>query len=231
MVTRDLLLAAAFFATIVLALTPGSVTSSRTSRPAGDAETPLPKPVTPGGMPLAEALATRRSVREFEPTPLSAEQVGRICWAAQGITDRRNGLRAAPSAGALYPMTVYVVDASGVYEYRPKTHVLRRVRTGDARGDLRAAALDQSCVGSAPTCLVIAMTVRRSARKYGTWAERYCLMEAGHVAQNALLQATALGLGGVPVGAFDEDRVAAILTLPNGCEPVYLVPIGMPKER
>ncbi|MCP3904992.1 MAG: SagB/ThcOx family dehydrogenase [Planctomycetes bacterium] len=206
------------------------MTSGSASTPptAGDGETALPEPETTGGMALSEAIATRRSVRAFRKTLLTPAQVGSICWSAQGITDSAEGRRAAPSAGALYPMTVYVVDADGVFEYRPKKHALRRVRAGDVRADLRAAALDQSCVDAAPTCLVVAMTVKRSARKYGTWGERYCLIEAGHIAQNALLQATALGLGGVPVGAFDDDRVAAILGLPDGCEPVYMLPLGVP---
>ncbi len=177
---------------------------------------------------MTEVLAQRRSIREFVDGALSAIAISQLCRAAQGITDPREGLRAAPSAGALYPMTIFIADAGGVYEYRPDGHALHRRVIGDVRPKLQAAALNQSCVGEAPLCMAIAMNVRRTAVKYGPWAERYCLMEAGHIAQNVLLQATALGLAGVPVGAFETADVAAALALPETLEPVYLLPVGRP---
>ncbi len=179
-------------------------------------------------MGLAEVLKRRRSRREFSGKSLSLAQVAQLCWAAQGITDDIQGFRTAPSAGALYPITVFVVDTNGVYEYEPAGHALRQAAAGDLRGKLQAAALDQPCVGEAPLCLVIAVDVARTASKYGSRAERYCLLEAGHVAQNVLLQATALGLAGVPVGAFDHRRVASTLALPPNLRPVYLLPLGYP---
>jgi SagB-type dehydrogenase family enzyme len=190
----------------------------------------LPPPRTENGMALAEVLRSRRSRREFSGKPLSLVQIAQLCWAAQGITDDAEGFRTAPSAGALYPITVFVADANGVYEYVPAGHALHPALAGDLREKLRAAALDQPCVGEAPLCLVIAMDVARTALKYGSWAERYCLLEAGHIVQNTLLQATALGLAGVPVGAFDDRRVASILALPLKLRPVYLVPLGCPQE-
>jgi SagB-type dehydrogenase family enzyme len=186
------------------------------------------KPRQRGEMSVKDAIRARRSVRDFEPTKVPRPVVRRLCWAAQGITHAASGLRASPSAGALYPMTVYVADAQGVAEYKPRTQTLHPIMTGDVRSALQAAALDQSCVGDAPLCLVFTMDVKRCARKYGEWAERYCFMEAGHMAQNVLLQATALGLGGVPVGAFHEDEVTEILQLPANREPVYLLPVGIP---
>jgi SagB-type dehydrogenase family enzyme len=190
---------------------------------------PLPPPTAEGGMALAEALASRRSRRAFTTRAPSLGQVAQLCWAAQGITDAAEGYRTAPSAGALYPITVFVVDGNGVYEYEPGSHVLRRAVAGDLRGKLQAAALHQPCVGAAPLCLVITTDIARTASKYGSRAERYCLLEAGHVAQNVLLQATALGLAGVPVGAFEDRRVGAILGLPPNLRPVYLVPLGYPQ--
>lgn len=189
---------------------------------------PLPTLRAHGNVTLADAIGRRRSVRDFAKIRLTPVQVGRLCWAAQGITDKANGLRAAPSAGALYPAVLFVADADGVYEYAPSTHTLRRRGAGDRRPALRAAALDQSCVGDAPACFIVTVAVERTARKYGGWANRYCLMEAGHIAQNLLLQAVALGLGGVPVGAFDEAEVAKTLNLKSRLEPVYLVPLGHP---
>jgi SagB-type dehydrogenase family enzyme len=179
-------------------------------------------------MAVAEALARRRSQRVFAHRPLPVESVSQLCWAAQGITSPAKGYRTAPSAGAKFPIAVFLVDAAGVSEYEPKRHVLLRVRAGDLRGRLRAAAHDQASVGTAPVCLVITMDVSKTAAKYGGRAERYCLLEAGHVAQNVLLQATALELVGTPVGAFEDDKVAALLHLPPDVHPVYLLPLGNP---
>jgi SagB-type dehydrogenase family enzyme len=192
------------------------------------APSPLPAPNTSDGMAVAQAIRLRRSLRDFDDTPLTPAQVSQLCWAAQGITDPRRGRRAAPSAGALYPMTVFVVDARGVFEYLPQEHALRPIAVGDERKKLQAAALDQESVGGAPMCMVIVIDVDRTAAKYGNRALRYCLMEAGHVAQNVMLQATDLGMGGVTVGAFDEQRVAALLKLSTDLRPVYLLPLGHP---
>ncbi|MHC4094251.1 MAG: SagB/ThcOx family dehydrogenase [Planctomycetota bacterium] len=180
-------------------------------------------------MSLEKAIAHRRSVREFSSTPLAIEQISQLCWAGQGITDRADGFRAAPSAGALFPIELYVVTADRVDHYRPAGHRLKPHLDGDVRRSLQQAALHQEPVGEAPVCLVIAAVVERTAGKYGKRAERYCFTEAGHVAQNILLQATALGLGGVPVGAFEDQKVAKVLKLPKAQRVLYLLPIGHPR--
>ncbi|MHC4082466.1 MAG: SagB/ThcOx family dehydrogenase [Planctomycetota bacterium] len=206
------------------------VTVTAVTRGAGEEgeKTALAPPNTSEGMAVAEAIRLRRSLREFDDTPLTMAEISQLCWAAQGITDSRRSRRAAPSAGALYPMTVFVIDAQGIFEYLPHDHALRCVAVGDARKRLQAASLDQECVGSAPMCMVLVMNVNRTATKYGSRALRYCLMEAGHVAQNVMLQATDLGMGGVTVGAFHEERVAALLKLPRKQRPVYVLPLGHP---
>jgi SagB-type dehydrogenase family enzyme len=188
----------------------------------------LSPPQVCNGMSVEEALAIRRSWREFASQPLSLTEIGQLCWAAQGVTDRNQGYRTAPSAGALFPVTVFVVVENGVYEYEPRNHQLRLIHSSDTRAELQAAALDQACIGTAPCCMVIALDLLRTASKYGRRAERYGLLEAGHIAQNVLLQAIALGLAGVPVGAFEDRKVAALLHLPNSLEPVYLLPLGRP---
>ena len=129
--------------------------------------TSLPPPAFSGHMSLEEALAQRRSVRSFADQTLTREDISQLCWAAQGITDDREGLRTAPSAGALYPVELYVVGAECVEHYRPRGHILERYLDGDIRGALKAAALDQNSVGEAPTCMVITAVVERTARKYG----------------------------------------------------------------
>lgn len=188
----------------------------------------LPSPRTVGAVSVEEALASRRSVREFASRPLSSAQVGQLLWAAQGVTDVQ-GRRTAPSAGALYPLELYAVSAQGTFRYLPDEHALATVRKGDQRQELRAAALGQDAVVTAPLVVVIAAVPARTAARYGQErAIRYIQLEAGHAAQNLLLQAVALGLGSVPVGAFDDSRVAATLGLPSDQMPLYLLPVGYP---
>jgi SagB-type dehydrogenase family enzyme len=217
--------------TIALTIIAVSALSGADSPPApGNPVVKLPPAPATGTMPLEQAIAKRRSVRRFTPEPLTLQQIGQLCWAAQGITDSARGFRAAPSAGALYPIELYVLSADGVDHYRPKDHSLERIITGDQRKALQRAGLKQESIGSAPVCFVVTAAVERTARKYGDRAERYCLLEAGHVAQNILLQATALDLAGVPIGASDDHKIAALLRLPDTRVVAYLIPIGHPKH-
>ena len=191
----------------------------------------LPRAETAGEMPVERALEQRRSVRDFARGGLSLEHVGQLLWAAQGITHRK-GYRTAPSAGALYPLEVYLVvgkvDAlsPGVYRYSPKRHDLISVASGDRRRALAAAALGQDWVRRGSAVIVIAGVYERSSTKYGRRAQRYTHIEAGHVAQNVYLQAAALGLGTVLVGAFHDDDVQEALDLPAAHEPLGLMPVG-----
>jgi SagB-type dehydrogenase family enzyme len=197
--------------------------------PAG-AEARLPAPDRKGKMTLEAALAARRSVRSYDPGELTEEQISQLCWAAAGITEPKRGFRTAPSAGALYPLEIYLVTARGVFRYEPRGHVLKPHLNGDLRKKLQAAALNQGFVGAVPVCFVIAAAEKRSAVRYGRRAWRYCLLEAGHVAQNIHLQAAAMSLASVPVGAFEDDRVSEAVRLPADQRPVYLIPVGRPKS-
>jgi SagB-type dehydrogenase family enzyme len=190
---------------------------------------PLPPPALKGIKSLEETLAARRSVRRFGAEALSAEQISQLCWAAQGITDKARGYRTCPSAGATYPLELYVVTADGVDHYRPAGHALERHRDGDLRRALQEASLHQTFVGQAPATFVITAVVPQTERKYGERAIRYVHMEAGHCGQNILLQAVALGLGAVPVGAFGDEAVAKVLSLPPEHAPLYLIPVGHPE--
>lgn len=188
----------------------------------------LPAPRTSGPLSLEQALARRRSVREFSDEPLTREQISQLLWAAQGVTDAR-GLRTAPSAGALYPLEVYVVTAQGTHHYSPSDHALKLIVAGDRRPELWRAALRQEAVREAPAVFVIAAVYERTERKYGSErTPRYVHLEAGHAAQNLLLQAVALDLGAVPIGAFDDAAVQAALALPADQRPLYLIPVGHP---
>ncbi len=195
----------------------------------------LPPPRTEGTVPVETALAQRRSVRAFAPRPLALSQLGQILWAAQGITGSRWPLRTAPSAGALFPLEIVVVAgrvselAAGIYRYRPADHALAAVTPGDHRESLARAALGQGWMAQAPVVVAITGVVARTAAKYGSRAERYMFMEAGHAAQNIYLQAQADGLGTTAVGAFRDKAVRDLLGLPEGEMPLYLMPLGAPR--
>jgi SagB-type dehydrogenase family enzyme len=189
----------------------------------------LPTPRQQGEVSLEDAIANRRSVREFTDEKLSWEQVSQLLWAAQGLTDP-HGLRAAPSAGALYPLEIYVALPDGAHHYLPEGHAVEMVTEEDLRDDLWEAGLQQDALQEAPTIFVITAVYERTEGKYGERAERYVELEAGHAAQNLLLQAVALGLGAVPIGAFYDDQVQAALGLPPDHRPLYLIPVGYPRR-
>ncbi len=216
---------------IVAAILAGGCTEPLfpTQRPAAAlTDTVLPPPSTSGGMSLAKAMADRRSVRSFANKPVAMEQVSQLCWAAQGITDQQSGKRTAPSAMAQYAVNLYVVNKEGCYEYLPGPHALRSMSGPEAMGQLRGACWQPS-VGSAPLCLIITIDVERMKPRCGKMSEQYSLLEAGHVAQNVLLQATALELASVPVGGFDANAVGKAMKIPAPQRAVYLLPIGVKK--
>lgn len=184
----------------------------------------LPPPALTGGLSLVEAVARRRSIRELDTAPLSWTEIGQLLWSAQGITGPE-GLRAAPSAGALYPLELYVATAEGVFHYRPKKHDARQTQTTDIRAALRKASLDQDCM-TAPCVIAMAAVARRVTRKYPDVGDICVKLEVGHAAQNLLLEVTALGLAAVPVAAFDPPRLRKVLALPADHEVMYLVPVG-----
>ena len=188
----------------------------------------LPAPRLTGEMSLEEAIARRRSVRRFLDRPLSIEQLSQLAWSVQGITDKERGFRSAPSAGALYPLEVYFVTAEATYHHLPARHAFEVHLRGDRRGALAQAALGQPYVRTAAVDVVVTAVYRRTAAKYGRRAERYVHIEVGHAAQNLLLQATALGLAHVPVGAFHDEEVGRVLELPADHAPLYILCVGYP---
>ena len=188
-------------------------------------EIQLPQPKLTGSMSVEGALAKRRSVRQFADRDLTLEQFGQLAWAAQGITEPKRGLRTAPSAMAAYPLTVYLVRRDGTFRYLPQGHKLVQV----ASGDLRATLAGQPAVQTAPLDIVITGNIAKLQGRSGPRAERFLALEAGHVAQNVALQATALGLGALTVGGYDDQQVSQALHLPAGETPLYILPVGYSK--
>jgi len=191
----------------------------------------LPEPRLESSVSVEEALLKRRSVREYADAPLTLEEVSQLLWAAQGITAEWGG-RTAPSAGALYPLEVYLVVgnveniAPGVYKYRPSRHEIVQVRDEDIRSELAKAALGQVWIKEGAIDIVIAAVYERTTKKYGDRGVKYVHMEAGHAAQNIYLQAAVLDLGMVTVGAFYDDQVKDIIGMPEDESPLYVIPVG-----
>ncbi len=223
---------AALVALLVLALascTQAGQSASSWTEATPESRIALPSPRAGGPLSLEQALARRRSVREFSDQPVTRAEMAQLLWAAQGVTSPY-GFRTAPSAGALYPLEVYVVTADATYHYLPTEHALALVVAGDRRQELWRVALRQEAVRQAPVVVVLAAVFTRTEQKYGPErAPRYVHLEAGHAAQNLLLQAVSLGLGAVPIGAFDDAGVQAALSLPPDHHPLYLIPVGHPR--
>ena len=194
----------------------------------------LPAPSRKGSISLEEAISRRRSVRDFSPQPISQSQLSQILWAAQGITDTSRRYRAVPSAGATYPLEILVACGrngieeigAGIYHYNVADHSLSLHRQGDVRLDLAKAALDEAMIYQAPVDIIICALYQRTTRHYGSRGERYVHMEAGHAGQNIYLEATALGLATVAIGAFHDEPVREVLRLDKQYKPLYIMPVG-----
>lgn len=193
----------------------------------------LPSPATTGGMPLTEALVARRTVRHFASRPLNLAQVSQLLWEADGISDRR-GLRTSPSAGATYPLDLYLVVGergvtdltAGVYHYEGAAQALMPVARADFSNAVARACLNQAWMTEAPVMVVITGEYRRCTARYGERGIRYTHMEAGNVSQNVFLAAEAMGLGAGIVGAFEDKALAQVLKLPPAHEPLLVMPVG-----
>lgn len=191
----------------------------------------LPAPTTDGPVSLEQCLFTRRCHRTFAESPLGLQEVAQLAWSAQGITSDMEQ-RTAPSAGALYPLELLIIAgnvrdlAAGVYRYLPRHHALALLAPGDIRPDLAETGLGQGAIRQAPASFAISAVPAITTRKYGNRGERYVLMEVGHAAQNLCLQATALGLGTVMIGAFHDGRLREVLGLAPDEEPLYILPVG-----
>ncbi|WP_048147809.1 SagB/ThcOx family dehydrogenase [Palaeococcus ferrophilus] len=190
----------------------------------------LPAPRLKGEMSLEEAINLRKSVRTYRNEPLTMIQLSQLLWAAYGMNVW--GKRTSPSAGACYPFEIYVVVSNveglnpGLYHYKGREHAIELVREGELSGPLAKACLDQEHIERAPVSIVVVAHYERTTRRYGERGYRYVHIDAGHMGQNIYLQATALGLGTVAVGAFRDEEVREVLNVPG--DPLYIFPVGVP---
>ncbi len=199
---------------------------------AGLGEISLPEPAKSGPLSVEEAIARRRSVREYGDREVLLSEVSQLLWAAQGITGERGLKRAAPSAGAKYPIEIFVVAGNvetllpGIYRYRADGHTLTAVAKGDMRERLCAEALSQECIEKAPLVIVLTGVYERTMEKYGDRGVRYVHIEVGAVAENIYLQAETLGLGTVFIGAFSDGGVKDLLG-EDDVAPLAIMPVGV----
>jgi SagB-type dehydrogenase family enzyme len=227
------------------AFAPYAILSQDSSKDTGQQKAiQLPSPRFDSPCSVEKALLTRRSVRAFKDESINLAMLSQLVWAAQGITLKmdtpqnwawgpwQGGKRTAPSAGALYPLEVYVVVGNvdglnpGVYKYKPQTHQLLKVGAGDRRSELATAAVGQKWIQSSPCVFVIGAVYSRTEVKYGERAARYVHIEVGHAVENLCLQALALDLGTTMVGAFKDDEVKKILGMLAEEQPLAIVPVG-----
>jgi len=177
---------------------------------------------------IEECIQTRRSIRSFKDEALTTHEISNILWAAQGITKKNKGYRAAPSAGATYPLEIFIAKKDGLFRYIPQSHSIKKEKDKDLRKDIAKAALKQMFVADAGLVIVITAVFDRTTWRYGKRGIKYVYIEVGHCAQNIHLEAVALGLGSVPVGAFDDDELKKLLGLKDE-EPLYIIPVGYAK--
>lgn len=191
----------------------------------------LPEPGYDSETSIEKALLERRSIRDYKDESLTLTEVSQLLWAAQGITDPR-GFRTAPSAGALYPLELYVVAGNvnklpaGIYKYKPQGHELVKIAEGDKRIELSRAALGQAWVRNGAAVIVFAAVYERTTAKYGERGIRYGHIEVGCAAQNVYLQAVSLNLGTVFVGAFYDNKVKKIMDMKDNEQPLCIMPVG-----
>jgi SagB-type dehydrogenase family enzyme len=191
----------------------------------------LPEPRYDSDVSIEQSLLRRRSIRSYTGESLTLQELSQLLWAAQGVTDPK-GFRTAPSAGALYPLELYVVAgdvqdlSQGVYRYEPLEHGLVKTMDGDKRLELADAAVWQDCVGEGAIVIVFTAVYERTTVKYGDRGIRYVHMEAGHAAQNLCLQAAAMDLGVVTVEAFYDEEVVELLNISENEQPLYIIPVG-----
>lgn len=200
----------------------------------------------PRSLTLADAIRQRRSHREYLESPLTLEQLSLLLWHTQGVTGVRHqpdgtksNLRAAPSAGARYPLETYVFAhrveglATGLYRFDPDNHCLWQIRLDDGiAGELQRVCFGATFVGEAAVVLAFTTIPYRMEWRYGYIAHRMIAMEAGHAAQNAYLSAAAIGAGACAVAAYHQPSLDRLLGVDGEDEfALYLVTVGLIKDE
>ena len=174
---------------------------------------------------VIEALRTRHSVRSFEQTPLSHQQLSNLCWAAFGMS-RDADHRTAPTAMNRQEIRLFLFNADGVYEYDAQNNILKKKADGDHR---TLIAGKQTFVLDAPVSLLMVIDFD----KYGSSDERAVRMtcvDAGNVSENINLYCQAAGLATVPRATMDVDGIRSLLGFNEKQLPIMNNPVGIEKK-
>ena len=194
----------------------------------------LPEPKFKSSISIEEAINKRRSIRKFDDSPLEINEISQLLWAAQGI-NTSDGRRTVPSAGATYPLEIYLASRKingldkGLYKYNPQSHSLIPIKYGDISSDIANSTLQKNIIYSATAIFIITADFERTTSVYGSRGNIYVYFEVGHAAQNLSLQAVGLKIGSVMIGAFDEKELKRLLGLPINETPLYIIPCGKTK--
>ncbi len=201
----------------------------------------LPAPRHDGGVSIEKAMLERRSVRQYSPDPITLADCSQLLWSAYGITLTlekmpdfvRGGLRTAPSAGARYPLELYLVAWNvsdlppGIYRYESNGHKLQKIADGDFRDPLAEACLGQDWLKQAAVSIVYSAVFERNTVKYGERGrQRYVCMDLGHSGENVYLQCGSMGMGTCAIGAFTDLRLKQVIGMTKEEEPLYVMPVG-----
>jgi len=190
-------------------------------------ELKLPNPNLKGEKSLEECIYERESVRSYKEKEIEIEKISQILWAAQG---KKGHKRTVPSAGATFPLEIYItLKDKGFFHYNFEKHVLELITSEDLSRKLAQASWDQNFIAEAYLNVIICAIFERTTQRYGQRGNRYVYMEIGHCAQNIHLEAVALGLSSVPIGAYEDNKVKDVLDLKKKIEPLYIIPVGYPK--
>ena len=191
----------------------------------------LPKDFIKGKLSVFDSIKTRRSIRDYSKQPVSLKELSTLLFATQGITSDYK--RAAPSAGALYPMETYLVVnyvaglEKGLYHYLAQEHSLEIVKLGDFAQEIKEKCLNQAPLEDAAVDFIWTAVSERTTQKYGERGIRYIFIEVGHISENLYLQGNSMGLGVVSIGAFDDQAINEFLGVdPKKETVVYINAVG-----
>ncbi|MCX7957694.1 MAG: SagB/ThcOx family dehydrogenase [Deltaproteobacteria bacterium] len=220
-----------WFLVSVIMATVFAVSQEKEKREMEEKNIKLPQYKTTGKISVEETLKKRRSVRKFTDASISIEEISQLLWAAYGFT-ASDGRKTTPSAGATYPLEIYIAVRKadklkpGLYRYLPESHSLKFIKEGDILSQVSETTYQPEMCKSAPVHIIITAVIERTTSVYGQRGIRYIHMEAGHSAQNISLQGVALNIGSVLVGAFEDEKLSRVLEAGKDEIPLYIIPVG-----
>jgi nitroreductase len=185
----------------------------------------LPPPRTEGGLPLMQAIAKRRSMREYSDRLLGDETLSDLLWAAFGV-NRPDGGRTAPYARHILAIDVYAARADGVWLYEPKAHAL----LPHLEADIRAETGDDAFLSVAPLNLVYVAHGELLKEMSAEEARLNAAVDAAFIGENVYLFCASEGLATVFRGALDADKLGRALKLPDQQFVTYAQTVGYPRS-